>query len=341
MNSSAQSQALHDRSIVIDGLIYFSDGDASDLLAGGVTAANVTVSDYRADPQRAFDEVCEWRERLRQPGCPWKLVLNAEDIVAAKAQGKVGLIMGWQSMRPIEDRIERIEAFAALGVRVMQLTYNEANYIGDACLEARNSGLTNFGIEAIARMNEVGVAVDLSHCGEQTTLDAAKYSKKPVLLTHANASALQPRKRNKSDEAIKAVANSGGMIGISVHGFLNWEGDPQRPPSMEGFINNVKHVGKLVGYDHVGIGTDYPSVRSYDAVRHVIEMGEKFYAKSGGDFSRAFGHSVKARYPEGFDSARKMSNITAALLDAGINESDVEKIIGGNFLRILGEIWGG
>lgn len=337
---SSDAQALHKRSIVIDGLIYFSDGDATDLQEGGVTAANITVSDYRADPLQAFDEVGAWLERLREPNSPWKLVESSRDIESAKQAGKVGLIMGWQSMRPIEDRIERIDAFAKLGVRVMQLTYNEANYMGDACLEPRNAGLTNFGIAAIERMNELGVAADLSHCGEQTTLDAARYSRKPILLTHANASALQPRKRNKSDDAIKAVASTGGVIGISVHGFLNWDGDPSRPPSIDGFVENVKHVGHLVGFDHVGIGTDYPSVRSHEAVRHVIEMGEKFYAKSGGDFSKAFGHSVEARYPKGFGSAKQMSRITEALLSAGIGEHDVEKIIGANFLRALKDIWG-
>lgn len=331
---------LHRRSLVIDGLVYYSDGAADDLLAGGVAAANVTVSDYRADPLQAFDEIAVWLERLREPASPWKLVRGTSDILAAKAEGKVGLIMGWQSMRPIEDKIERIDAYGRLGVKVMQLTYNEANYIGDACLEPRNAGLTNFGVEAIRRMNELGIAIDVSHCGEQTCLDAARYSRKPVLLTHANASALQPRKRNKSDEVIKAIAQTGGLIGISLHGFLNWDGNPERPPSMEGLVANVKHVARLVGYDHIGIGTDFPSVRSHAAVQHVIEMGEKFYAKSGGDFSRAFGHSVQARYPAGVDSAKQMHRITEALVKAHIAPENIEKILGLNFLRAFKDIWG-
>lgn len=323
---------------VIDGLVFFSDGSNRDMLAGGVTAMNLTVTEMAAGFEEAVADLVRWRRHCRvTPG--WKLVENVDDIDAAKKGGSLGLIMGWQNVKPIEDKLERIELFRDLGLRIIQLTYNEANLMGDGCLEARNGGLSTFGIKAVQEMNRVGLAIDVSHCVEQTCLDACKHSTRPVLLTHANANAVVRRPRNKSDEVIQAVARTGGVIGCSIHGYLNWGGDPNEQSSLKNFVANVRHIGNLVGYEHVGIGSDFPAVDNYDAVTHVMVMSRTKYPGSGGDLARAFGDVMEARYPKETPTPAQFPVLAQALSDGGLTHDQVTGVLGRNFHRVLGECW--
>ncbi|ARP83533.1 dipeptidase [Bordetella genomosp. 8] len=330
---------LHRRSTIIDGLVFFSDGSARDMLAGGVSAINLTVTDMGSDFEQALKDAMVWRERCAAPDSPWLLVEHAEDIARAKQAGKLGLIMGWQNGRPLGDQIDRVALFHTLGIRVIQLTYNEANLLGDGCLEKRNAGLSDLGIKMVQEMNRVGVAIDLSHCAPQTCLDAARHSSKPVLLTHANANAVIPRPRNKSDDVIKAVADTGGVIGCSIHAYLSWRGDPKQQPTMEDFVANVRHIGQLVGYEHVGIGTDFPAVDTYEAVRHVMVMSRTKYAASGGDFSNAFGDVMEARYPVETPTPAQFPEFTHALHRAGLTDTQIMGVLGGNFQRAFAQSW--
>lgn len=335
----SHSADLHRRATIIDGLVFFSDGSTRDMLTGGVTAINVTVSEMAADFEQALMDAMVWRQRCAAPDSPWLLVQRAEDIARAKASGKLGLIMGWQNGKPLGDKIERAALFHELGIRVIQLTYNEANLLGDGCLEKRNAGLSDAGVAMVKALNRVGIAIDLSHCAPQTCLDAARESSKPVLLTHANANAIIPRPRNKSDDIIKAVADTGGVIGCSIHAYLSWRGDPRQQPLLEDFVANVKHIGALVGYEHVGIGTDFPSVDSYEAVRHVMVMSRTKYARSGGDFSDAFGDVMEARYPVETPTPAQFPAFTAALHRAGLTDSQILGVLGGNFERAFAQAW--
>lgn len=330
---------LHRKSVIVDGLVFFSDGSARDMLAGGVSAINLTVTDMGADFEQALKDAMTWRQRCAEPGSPWLLVERADDIARAKREGKLGLIMGWQNGKPLGDQLDRVALFHTLGIRVIQLTYNEANLLADGCLEKRNAGLSDLGVRMVAEMNRVGIAVDLSHCAEQTCLDAARHSSKPVFLTHANANAVIQRPRNKSDAVLKAVAETGGVIGCSIHAYLNWRGDPRRQPLLEDFVANVRHIGQLVGYEHVGIGTDFPSVDTYEAVRHVMVMSRTKYAASGGDFSNAFGDVMEARYPVETPTPAQFPAFTHALHAAGLGDTQVMGVLGGNFQRALAQSW--
>lgn len=332
---------LHERLTVIDGLIFYSDGDARDLLAGGYAAANVTVKDPMAGFEEGFDAMARWLALAARPDGPWRLVERAADIPAARAAGKVGLVMGWQETRLLGNRIERVAAFHRLGLRACQLTYNEASAAGDGCLEPRNGGLTRFGHEVVEAFNDVGIAIDLSHVGERTSLDAARHSRKPVLLTHANAKAVHDRVRNKSDGVLRAVAATGGLCGASIHGFMNWGGDPAQPPSLEGFVAHVRHMVNLVGIEHVSFGTDFAAVGDPRAADFFLEMSATRYASGTGDYVAAFGNSLERRFPGVLNNPRFMVRKTEALLAAGFAEDAVERIMGGNLLRVLGEIWGG
>jgi len=325
---------------VIDGLVYFCDGSPAALAAGGVDAANVTVTDMFWDLRRTFEEMGRWRERVARPDSGWRLVESADDILAAKAERQTGLIMGWQSITPLEGRIEPVAAFHALGLRVVQITYNEASAAGDGCIEERGGGLTRFGRALVAELNRVGIAIDLSHCGERTAYEAARASEKPVFLTHANAKAIDNRVRNKEDDTIRAVAATGGVIGVSIHGFMNWDGDRNHPPSLENFVRHARYVADLVGVEHVGIGTDFSAVLDDESVRSILNMSKSSYPETGGVFAAAFGNDSKGRYPKETPTPREFPRILEALAQGGFTPREVEAIGGGNLLRAFGHAWG-
>jgi len=328
------------RTPVIDGLVYLCDGDPAPLREGGVTAANVTVTDMFWDLERTFEALGEWNRTVSRPGSGWRLVRKAEDIVAARAEGTTGLIMGWQSIRPFGHRLERVAAFHAMGLRMAQLTYNEASLAGDGCLEERGGGLTRFGRKLVAEMNAVGVAIDLSHCSDKTGLEAAQASTRPVFLTHANAKAIDDRVRNKRDDTIRAVADSGGVMGVSIHGFMNWDGTREHPPSLANFVRHARYVADLVGVEHVGIGTDFTALGNEADAQKILDMSKNSYPETGGIFAAAFGNTSAGRYPKETPTPRQFPRILEALRDGGFSADEVDAIGGGNFLRAFRQVWG-
>lgn len=325
--------------VVIDGLVFHADGNPEPLRSGGVTAANITVAPYLEGQLSAFDHMSRWRRLASLPDSGWKLILTADDILAAQKEGKVGLIMGWQNTWPLEGHLDRIAGFHALGLRVAQLTYNEANFVGDGCGEPRNGGLTQFGHKVVQEFNRLGVAIDLSHCSEQTAQEAAALSQKPVFLTHANASAIDARVRNKSDASIKAVAATGGVIGISIHGFLNWSGQAGQPPTLDNFARHAAYVADLVGIEHVGIGTDFACVQDTNEVDRILELS-KAYPGAAGVYINAFGNRLVDRYPAETPSPRHFPAILDALARNGFSSTDIDAIAGGNLLRAFRQTWG-
>ena len=331
--------AQEDRPIVIDGLVFMCDGSVEPLRAGGVDAVNVTVSGLTADFEQAFDDISDWLVRLNAPNSAWLQILSVEDFAKARSLGKVGLIMGWQNLRPIGDRINRLALAHRLGVRVMQLTYNEANLIGDGCLEARDAGLSAFGRKVVAELNTLGIAVDLSHVGERTTLDAIEVSDKPVLLTHANAKSVSGALRNKTDRVIKAVARTGGLIGLSVYGPMCWNGSPDRRPALEDFIRHLAHVVDLVGVEHVALGTDFPVVKDLSAVEHIIKMTLDRYPAAIATYAEAFGNDVRTRYLQDCSSPEQIPAIAEALQRRGWKHAEIDALLGQNYLRVLQSIW--
>jgi membrane dipeptidase len=331
---------LHDRLLVIDGLIFNSDGGCDDLLRGNYAACNLTLRSPVDDFEQTFDAFASWIHRTSDPASKWLLVLRAPDIEAAHKAGKLGLIMGWQDTKMLGDKVQRLAAFQRLGLRIIQLTYNEACPVGDGCLEPRDAGLSRFGFAVVEEMNRLRMAIDLSHCGERTATEAAKHSKQPVLLTHANAKAVTYRVRNKTDETIKAVTASGGLVGASIHGFMNWDGKKENPPTLDLFIRHLKHMVDLVGIDHVSFGTDMAALDDYQAADRILEMSYKIYPGATADYVNAFGNTLAKRYPDELNNPALMHRKTDALLAAGFKEAEVEKIMGRNLYRVLNEIWG-
>lgn len=256
---------LHEKAIVIDGLIpkggmglnYPKDRER--LLAGGITAMNCTIAHFPENFSRAVKEVDRHKEAIFKSDY-LSFADSVEDIRKAKRERRVAAIIGFQDGNPIEDDLAHLRAFKALGVRIIQMTYNTANLIGVGCAERFYGGLTHFGVEVVKEMNRLGIVMELSHCCDETTMDAIQLSKDPVLFTHCGTRALcNAYGRNKTDEQIKALAEKGGVIGI---GWLPMcvKQDPEthevQNSTVEDVLNHIDHVVELVGVDHVGFGTD-------------------------------------------------------------------------------------
>lgn len=333
------SSALHKDAIVIDGLMFHGDGDAGGLTRAGVDAVNITVCDFEADFEDACDRIAGWRGVVNRPAGGLQLIETVEDIRQAHDDGRAGLIMGTQNCRPIDDQLERLDLFHRLGLRIMQLTYNNRNYLGDGCLESEDGGLSTFGHEAVGRMNQLGLAIDLSHVGERTTLMAAEASDRPVLVTHANAKAIANWPRNKSDDVIRAVATTGGVIGVSIYGPLLWNGDPSRGPNLGDFIQHAEYVAEMVGIEHVSFGTDLFAVADEDAYGLVVDMVSEHSNPAAAAYAKAFDDTMMGRYPADCRGLAALPNMTRALVDAGWAEAHIRGLLGGNLMRALGDIW--
>lgn len=324
MTSPASSRpadiaAFHAGLTVIDGLEY-SNWDRAlfeELRAGGVIAVHATAV-YWEDARQTLALLADWNRRFREHADLIRPARSGEDIRAAKREGRIAFLLGAQNCTPIEQDLGLVEIFRSLGLMVMQLTYNNQSPLGGGCYEEVDSGLTRFGREALAEMNRVGMVADLSHSGEKTTLDAIARSSRPVCISHANPLSFHDHPRNKSDRVLKALAESGGMLGLSLYP-LHIGGAERR---MEDFTAMVARTAELMGVGHIGIGTD--SVRNWpDSVLEWMRSGR---------WTWRAGKPSWPEWPNWFRTPADFPSLTAALLARGFSREDVARIMGGNWL---------
>ena len=255
---------------------------------------------------------------------------SADDLSRVHGSGKAGILIGVrnaQHFRTVDD----VDLFHGLGQRVSQLTYNSRNRIGNGSTERVDGGISDFGVSIIERMNTVGMAVDVSHCGDQTTLDAFEVSGKPVLITHSNVRELAPgHPRCKTDAAIRAMARSGGVMGITaVRMFVKNE----EPTTVEDVLNHFDHVRDLVGIEHLGVGSDI-DLHGYD------DLPSEQNAALRANYKGSYGFREKIDV-EGVDHPLRMFDLTEGLIRRGYADEHIAAVLGGNFRRVLGDIWGG
>ena len=253
---------------------------------------------------------------------------SAADLDRVKRSGKIGVLLGLQNSEQFRTRAD-VDFFYGIGQRVSQLTYNARNMIGNGSTERRDEGISDFGAAIIERMNTVGMAVDVSHCGDRTTLDAFEISKKPVLITHSNCRALAPgHPRCKPDEAIKKMGASGSVMGITgVRMFVKVD----EPTTIENVLDHFDHVAKLVGPEHLGVGSDI-DLYGYDAMPP--EQNRQLRASYKGSYG--FREKIDV---EGLDHPKRMFDLTEGLIRRKYSDKDIEGILGGNFKRVLSQIW--
>jgi len=288
----------------------------------------------RAFPLEAAVEDCVATQKfIEQFPNDLVLALNTADITQAKRDGKAAVLINFQNA-PIGDRLDNIDMFYGLGLRSMQVTYNERNLLGDGSTERTNAGLSDFGIAAVKRMNELGILVDSSHSGYQTTMDAIQFSERTPIISHSNCAALNPHPRAKSDEQIRALAAKGGVMGITN---VNIMVKKDLPVTIEHYVDHIDHVVQLVGVDHVGFGSD-SAMSGWDTDPEKEDLYMNVYYGP-----HLFKDTYGFRYPlavEGMNDEYKWKSVTAVLLKRGYSDKDISKIVGGNWLRVFSEVIG-
>jgi membrane dipeptidase len=278
--------------------------------------------------ENALQFFAGWNGFIASNGDFFTRIDSAGDLKRVKKSGKLGVILGIQNSEHFR-RPDDVDLFRGLGQRVSQLTYNARNLIGNGSTERRDDGISDFGVAIIERMNKAGMAVDVSHCGDRTTLDAFEISKKPVLITHSNCRALVAgHPRLKTDEAIKKVGEAESVIGITgVRMFV--KGD--EPTTVEHVLDHFDHVRKLIGPQHLGVGSDI-DLYGYDAMP--AELNKQL--RSGYKGSYSFREKIDI---EGLNHPKRMFDLTEGLIRRKYSDSEIEGILGGNFERVLTQIW--
>ena len=342
LSIAAATRLIPKTRIVIDALSSPADfGDplplkadaVRDIRASGVTAINWTVS------SRSFEDTVAqiaYAQALVEsdPGL-WRVARAYSDIGVAAANSQVAILLGFQHPEPIGEHGERLETFRRLGVRIMQLTYNNRSLFGDGCLEPANGGLSRAGSSLVERMNELGVAVDLGHAGMRTTAEAIAKSKTPVLITHTGCRAVHEHPRNQTDENLRALADRGGVAGIY---FMPYLVASPTVPTAEHVVAHLAHALDVAGTEHVGIGTD-GSIAGFAMTDEMRKLIEKDMAERQRTGIAAPEEDRLPLVPE-LNNPTHMQIIAARLNDRGYPSAVVDKVLGANFERVLGEIWG-
>jgi membrane dipeptidase len=292
---------------------YFTPRDFDKLRGSGITVFHPAVGFTDGDVYgSSLRDIAGWNEFIASHGSEFLRIDCPGDLECAKTSGRLGIVIGQQNSRHFRN-VDDVEFFYNLGQRVSQLTYDD-NAIGGGSTDPRDVGLTPYGAQIIERMNVVGMAVDISHCSDRTTLDALNASRKPVLVTHSNCRALVPGSaRCKTDEALRLLASKGGVIGITmVRNFVQASG----PATIEDVLDHIDHVAQLIGVEHVGVGSDV----DLDGRDSHIRPKKRFDL-------------------DGIDYAQKILDLTEGLFRRKYSSENIALILGGNFQRALASIW--
>ena len=311
-----------------------TDAEIDDVRASGLTAINLTVGG-----PISYDEtvraIAYWNAEIAAHPDVFLLVRHAADIAEAKRSGRLGLIYGFQDVNPYGEDLVRFDTFCNFGVRIFQLTYNRRSLAGDGCLEPSNAGLSVFGRKLVARLNQHKALVDLSHAGERTTLEAIEASTAPIAITHTGCAALVPNPRNKTDHELRKLADKGGYVGMYLMPFLRSQGQPMA----DDLIRHIEHAIDVCGEDHVGIGTD-------GSTSPIVVTPE---------YKKSFADEIKERRKQGISAPGEDPDVYLFLPDLNSpdrflriadflskrkhSDARIEKILGGNFDRLLKDVW--
>lgn len=320
---------LHDDLMVFDGL-NVSDWTPEvfeDMRRGGVTAANCTCSVWE-DFRDTMRNIARWKTWFRDHSDLLTQVYRTTDIARAKREGKTGIVLGFQNISAFEDQVGYVQLFKELGVGIAQLAYNTQNQVGSGCYESQDSGLSDFGREIVAEMNRVGMLCDLSHVGAVTSQDTILASTKPVCYSHCLPAGLKAHPRNKSDEALRFIADKGGFIGVTMFPPFLAKGVKS---TVDDYIAAIDYVINLAGEDNVGIGTDFTQGQPAEFFEWIT------HDKGNARELTQFGEIIN---PQGIRTIGEFPNITAAMVRAGWSEPRIRKIMGENWVRLLTEVWG-
>ncbi len=316
----------HDDISVIDGLIIanWSTDIFNDMRAGGLTAANCTVSVWE-NFQATVNNIVQMNKHIEKHSDILLKVRNVADIRQAKQQNKTGIIYGFQNAHAFEDNLGYVKIFKDLGVSVIQMAYNTQNLICTGCYE-KDNGLSDYGREIVAEMNRVGILCDLSHVGPQSSIDVIQASEKPVCYSHCLPAGLKAHPRNKSDEQLKFIAKHNGFVGVTMFAPFLAKGVNS---TVDDYVEAIDYVVNLVGEERVGIGTDFTQGYGDDFfkwITHDKGMGRKL---------TDFGEIIN---PLGMRKIGDFPNLTKAMNKAKWSDGKIENIMGENWFKLLDEV---
>ncbi len=297
----------------------------------GLDAVHVTVV-YHEDYDEFLKRVNEWDVHFKQNSDLIFHGKNYKDIEKAKSENRTAIFFGFQNCSPIEDDIGLVEKVHEYGCRFMQLTYNNQSLLATGCYEKNDSGVTNFGKEAIREMNRVGIVIDMSHSAEKSTFDAIKLSEKPIAITHANPSFWYKALRNKSTDLLKALADNKGILGLSLYAHHLKDSTNCK---LESFCEMAAKTAEIMGVKNIGIGSDL-CLNQPDSVVEWMRNGTWTKTKNYGEGSKS-----KAGFPKQpvwFEDARGFKNLESGLKKIGFNQGEVDGILGNNWYNFYKNI---
>jgi len=324
-----------DRPLIIDGLQYgnWSEEIFAQMHTGGVSAVHATIC-YHENFRETVANIERWNrwfERYARHITPGR---TAADVRRAHAEGRTAIVFGFQNCSPIEDDIGLIEIVHTLGARFMQLSYNNQSLLATGCYEAEDPGITRFGRQAIAEMNRVGLVIDMSHSAERSTLEAIELSERPIAITHANPASWHPARRNKSDDVLRALGESGGMLGFSTYPHHLRAGGNC---TVDEFCAMIADTAELMGIDHIGIGSDLCQNQP-DSVVEWMRVGrwskEADYGEGSAD------NPGFPPQPPWFGDNTDFVNLIDGLTAAGFGAEETAKVMGGNWLSFFERSFG-
>ncbi len=331
--NSNQIDQIYKNAIVIDALVITSDWNEKSYEAveqSGYTGIQTSLPSENLEA--ALKALTDWGQRIQDNTDKLIMAASAVDFERAKQEGKMAVMFGFQNATMIENSVDNFDILYQAGTRCIQLTYNSRNLLGDGCTERTNAGLSEFGVAAVERMNQLGIIVDLSHCGRQTTLDGIQFSNPGACFTHTMCETLYPQHpRAKTDEQIRAMADKGGVMGIIGLGYMIGP-DPGGETTIETYVDHIDHAVKRGGIDHVGLAADFAiqGISSY-ATR------ENWYEPRLIQFKPSYEVRWPPWIPE-LDTPDRYKIVARILDKRGYRFEDIEKILGLNWLRYFREV---
>lgn len=319
-----EARQIHNESIVINGMAgttYAFDA----FLQTHQTAAVLTLAAHNEDWNRAVELFKNYMAAIIAEPEKMILIQSVDDIYRAHREKKLGLIFGFQTSTPVGQDWTNLWLFYKLGLRIMQLTYMNRTLCGDGCLEEPDQGLTFFGKRMITVMNQVGILLDLSHCGWKTAEDALRFTNKPVVCSHTNPYSKCPIRRNFPDDLIKGVAESGGVMGINAHPMICTTRNGLTRPDISDYMDCMEYMIEVAGIDHVGIGPD---------LFHGFTLWEEARWHTGGYLLNGGWKTT-----QGLEDEHNIPQISIELAKRGYSKDAIQKILGLNFLRVFKEVW--
>jgi membrane dipeptidase len=314
--------------MLIDGLQFcrWSRTVFEQMRGAGLSAVHVTVA-YHETFRKTVEHIVDWNRRFREYEDVILMGRQADDVDRARASNRTAIFFGLQTPMPIEDDLGLVEVLHALGVRFMQLTYNNQSLLGAGWMERQDGGLTRMGREVIAEMNRLGMAIDMSHSAERTTLETIATSERSIAITHANPSWWRDIARNKSDQVLKALAARGGMLGLSLYPLHLKDGSNC---TLSSFTEMAARLAEQIGAAHIGIGSDLCQDQP-DSVVEWMRNGRWTFAA----VDDAAGRPAFPKQPDWFRDNRDFSKLRAGLTERGFANAEINGIMGGNWYEFF------